>query len=222
MKRFTVFALVLTALMMGSCGQTDSGADDKNESIQQSVAESAESAEETAETAETAEANLPEKPDLSADMSGVVSAVKEMETVFSGTEMKDGSTFEGFAHPDSLYCTEPQMIYKIDGTAEPMNWSAYVIDTENDTIAAQLGFQADGTVKGELIDPAAQEDAEDYPVPKLYHEGKGFVYAWGKENSPVYIVDGEVYYSLMSAPDLTGIDLPDNPPLSPVYKIDLS
>ncbi|MBQ8965088.1 hypothetical protein [Ruminococcus sp.] len=223
MKKNILIFTALAALLLAGCGQVEESSAAKDSSVaESSSAEQAASDEKTEETTAEEISAEPTKPDLAADMSSVNAAVKEVEEVFSGQTLNDGSTFEGFAHPDALYCTEPQLTYDLGKTAVPSQYMAYIIDTETDLIAAEVGFLEDGTAAATLVDPSSQLESEDYPVPKLYREGKGFIFARGKEHSPVYIVDGEVYYSLLSKPDISAMDFAEAKPLEPLYKVELN
>ena len=239
MKKNILIFTARAALRLAGCGQAEESSAAKDSSVaessvaessvaessvaESSAAEQAASDEKTEETTAEEISAEPTKPDLAADMSSVNAAVKEVKEVFSGLTLSDGSTFEGFAHPDALYCTEPQLTYDLGETAVPSQYMAYIIDTETDLIAAEVGFFEDGTAAAALIDPNNNQlEAEDYPVPKLYREGKGFIFARGMEHSPVYIVDGEVYYSLLSKPDISDMDFAEAKPLEPLYKVELN
>ncbi len=125
---------------------------------------------------------------------------------------------EVFRNPDDLWLAEPQMAY--DFTLDDGVWSAkargyeyFIIDKADDRLLMCISTAEDGNVSGGGADNAQTE---------LFEAGKGFIQGHGIDGAPVYIADGEVYFSSLDAPDISGIELPDAEPLTAVYKLDIA
>ena len=152
-----------------------------------------------------------EKPDMDSNVSKVSGWINKIDGFYQ-------TTFGCYVdHPDDLYFSEPQMAYSLtekDGkwTAEPAGYEYYIIDKADNSLEGWIKDIGEKSMNGGMPEASQIE---------LFASEKAFIVAYDKNHYPIFITDGQVYFSEGETPDISNIEFPETEPLKPVYKLDI-